>query len=89
VAANALHRQIEPVGNPRVASARAVNRHRAIDLVARKDHHATDRVAQAIERFALHFRDPIDDVRHPRPPRPERNHRIARQPELAKLRAMV
>ena len=44
-------------------STRPVDRHLAIDLIAGKDHHPADRVADAIERFALHFRDLIDDVR--------------------------
>jgi hypothetical protein len=87
--ANALHRQIETVGDLPTDSTRPVDRHLAIDLIGGKDDHPADRVSDADELFALHFRDFFDDVRHPRMLREGRNCRIARQPELADFGAVV
>jgi hypothetical protein len=52
-----------------MASTRLVDGHLAIDLIAWKDHHPADRVADAIKRFGLHFRELTDDVRQPQLPR--------------------
>jgi hypothetical protein len=69
-----------------VESAPLVDRHLAIDAVGRKDHHAADRVPDVHELFALSLRDLIDDGCQP----PEAwYHRIARQQELAELRAVM
>lgn len=70
-------------------STRAVDRHPATDGVGGKDDHPADRVAHEEERFALYFRDLIDDGRQPRLPRERRDDRVARQDELAKLGAVV
>src|SRR5262245_33517682 len=79
--ADALQRQIETVPDPWMASTRAVDRHLAVDLVARPDHHPADRVTDALERLGFRFRDLTDDLLQLPSAREARNHPIARQAE--------
>ncbi len=51
--ADALDSEIEPVRDRPVKSSSAVDRHLAVDLVPREDHHRADRVADPVERFDL------------------------------------
>src|SRR5690606_16057758 len=61
VAADALDREVEPVGDPWVEAAGTVDRLLVSDLVARPDHHPADRVAQVPERFGLAIIEHGDD----------------------------
>ena len=86
VPADALHCQIEAVSDPRVAGTRHVDRHLPTDLIGRKDHLPGNRPGEMVERFALDFRDLINEGR---PPPEGLRDRIARQHERAELGAVV
>ena len=64
VSADALEREVEPVCDLPVEPACAVDGLLAIDLVARKDHHPADRVADPPERFVLFISGQLGDARH-------------------------
>ncbi len=86
---DALQREIEPVRDLPIEAPSAVDGLLAIDPVPRKDHHATNRVADPPERFVLFLSEQRGDVSHRIPPRERRDDGIATQEEFAEFRAVM
>lgn len=89
MASDAFEGEVESVAYSWAKSSSAVNSHLGADLVARKEKHSTDGVTDRIERFVLCFRQLINDVSHQPICRERCDDRVARQPELAKVRAVT
>src|SRR5665648_1106447 len=73
VPADALERQVEPVGDLPVQATGSVDGRLTVDPVAREDHHSADRVADGGERLDLSLCELLDDGLHRGPPRERRD----------------